>query len=491
MGSGPAAGLELTVEVCLTEGLAAEVGAVGRFVAAGHVDGEPLAVYLAGAGFTGGTGETVTLPGPDGGPAQILAGTGAAWPAGPAGLRAAAGCLARAAAGWRRVAMHVPAALPAGVPPGAAARAVTEGFVLGGYRFTRYQAAAAAAPGPQRLDLLLPGHPDLAGPVAAAHRAARAVAMARDLGNEPGGILTPAEFASRAETVAAACGLGCEVWDTERITVERLGGLLGVSRGSAQPPRLVKLEYRPDNPGARIAFVGKGVTFDSGGLNLKQSRMMLPMKTDMAGAAAVLAAMSALRDLACPVAVTGWLPLTDNMVGGDATRPGDVLRIRDGTTVEVRSTDAEGRLILADALVLAGEAGPDAIVDVATLTDAVSLAAGRRFAGLAGNHDGLAGQVQAAAELAGEAVWRLPPPGRARRSAIADLANAGDRYGQSVAAAAFLGEFVPAGTPWAHLDIAGPAVSEEDDGEWTAGATGVMVRTLIEFAAGYQSLPPG
>jgi leucyl aminopeptidase len=210
----------------------------------------------------------------------------------------------------------------------------------------------------------------------------------------------------------------------------------------------------------------------------------------MAGAAAVLGAMSALSELDCAVRVVGWLLLTDNMSGGDATRIGDVLRMRNGTTVEVINADAEGRLLLADGLALAAEDGPDAMVDVATLTDTVGMAVGRRVTGLAGNHAGWQAQVADAAAAAGEMVWPLPLDGVDRRrldSKIADLVNAPQyRYGQSALAALFLREFVPAGLPWAHLDIAGPAVCEEEEGVWVAGATGVGVRTLIELAGRYR-----
>jgi leucyl aminopeptidase len=218
--------------------------------------------------------------------------------------------------------------------------------------------------------------------------------------------------------------------------------------------------------------------------------MMLEMKIDMAGAAVVLGTMSTLRDLGCPARVVGWLPLTDNMGGGDATRIGDVLRARNGTTIEVHNADAEGRLILADGLALACESRPDALVDIATLTAAVSMAVGRRHAGLMGNHDGWLGQVRDAAARAGEAVWPLPMPDDLRPeldSKVADLVNvAGHQYGQTVLGALFLREFVAGGIPWAHLDIAGPAFSEKDDGEWAAGATGFGVRTLVELLGAYR-----
>jgi leucyl aminopeptidase len=398
-------------------------------------------------------------------------------------LRRAAAALARAACRFRTVAIMLPDTAT-GTDPDAAVRAVAEGFLLALYRFDRYKSTTDPVV-VQRLDVVTP---DRAGPaVAVARHVAAAVCLARDLGNEPGSALTPPVFAERVVEVADQRGLECDVWDEHRIEAEGLGGLLGVSRGSTQPPRLVTITYQPDHAEGHIALVGKGITFDSGGLTIKPNPQMLHMKIDMAGAAAVLGAMSALRELGCSTRVAGWLPMAENMSGGDAMRLGDVLRTRNGTTVEVRNADAEGRLILADALALAGESHPDAIVDLATLTGATALAVGRAYAGLAGNHDGWVNKVRAAAGRAGELVWPLPlthtEPGWLT-SRIADLVNVPDRKdGQSVAAALFLQQFVPSRIPWAHLDIEGPAYTDHDDGEHVAGATGFGVRTLLELLA--------
>ncbi|WP_117213700.1 leucyl aminopeptidase [Allorhizocola rhizosphaerae] len=435
-----------------------DVDVVGTVAAAPWDEPE----FLAAVGFSGKAGETVTLPGA---PMRVVVGEGDA--------RRMGAAFARAVKRHRSAAFVVPDGCPAGT--------FAEAFLLASYRFTKYK-SAAEEPALQRLDLVT--SQDAAG-VQRARVVAQAVALARDLVNEPGGVLTPDAFAQRAVDVAAAGGLACEVWDEERIAGERLGGLLGVARGSTQPPRLVRLAYRPASHEATIALVGKGITFDSGGLSMKPTNFMVDMKYDMAGAAAVLGAMSVLRDLACPTAATAWLPLTDNMSGGDATRLGDVLRTRNGITIEVRNADAEGRLILADALALAAEEAPDSIVDIATLTDAVPMVIGRRYGGLAGNDEAWVARVRAAAERAGELVWQMPLDGVERKmldSKVADVVNAtGQRYGQSAVAALFLKEFVPDGLPWAHLDIAGPAFADEDDGEWTAGGTGYGVRTLIEL----------
>jgi leucyl aminopeptidase len=273
------------------------------------------------------------------------------------------------------------------------------------------------------------------------------------------------------------------------------GGLLGVNRGSAQPPRFIELTYEPDasrSPSGHLALVGKGITFDSGGLSIKSADGMMTMKDDMAGAAAILGAMAALPVVVPRCRVSAFIPATDNMTGPDATRPGDVLTLYGGTTVEVLNTDAEGRLVLADALVRAGAAEPDAVVDLATLTGAVISALGSRIAGLMGNHPDWIEQVQAAADGAGERMWPLPLPDDYRKrldSDVADLRNIG-RVGDGGAlqAGLFLREFVPDDLPWAHVDLAGPAWSDGVEGEIVKGGTGFAVRTLVELARTFR--PP-
>jgi leucyl aminopeptidase len=323
-------------------------------------------------------------------------------------------------------------------------------------------------------------------------RLAAAVCLARDLINEPAGDLTPQRLAEVATEVADhEGGLTVTVLDEAAIIAERLGGLLGVAAGSTQPPRLIELVYEPADPVATVAIVGKGITFDSGGLSIKPADGMETMKTDMSGAAAVLAAMSTLPAFAPNVKVVAIIPASENMPGGSATKPGDVLRIRNGKTVEVLNTDAEGRLVLADALSLAVEAGVDAILDLATLTGACKVALGTRVAGLMGNHAGWMGQVQAAADAVGEPVWPLPLPDDYRKqidSEIADLKNIGSgRWAGALTAGLFLKEFVGS-VPWAHLDIAGPARSDDDDGYLTKGGTGFGVRTIVQTLMNFQPL---
>jgi leucyl aminopeptidase len=331
---------------------------------------------------------------------------------------------------------------------------------------------------------------------AAAERAsivADAVCFARDLVNTPGGTLTPQVFADLAAERATAAGLEVEVLDADGIAEAGLGGLLAVNQGSTQPPRMVKLTYTPDAEleptGDTLAFVGKGITFDSGGLSIKPADGMIGMKMDMGGAAAVIAAMCALPALGARTAAVSFTPMTDNMINGDAQRPGDVFTARGGTTVEVLNTDAEGRLILADALVLASEEQPTAIVDLATLTGACLVALGDRIAGLMSNDDEFRGRVVGAAAVAGERVWPLPLPADYRKlldSRVADISNISSaRFGGTLTAGLFLQEFVGDGIPWAHLDIAGPAYLDSPDGEQGPGGTGFGVRTLLQLTCGW------
>jgi leucyl aminopeptidase len=326
---------------------------------------------------------------------------------------------------------------------------------------------------------------------------AAAVCLARDLVNEPPSSMTPSSLARAAqEYVAGRPGVTLEVWDEDRIAAERLGGLLGVARGSAEPPRLLRAAYEPAEPievdgrVPHVVLVGKGITFDSGGLSLKSPDGMVTMKTDMSGAAAVLATISACGALGVRVRVTAISPVTENMPGGRATKPGDVLTIRNGRTIEVLNTDAEGRLVLADGLSLATEMQPDAVIDLATLTGACVVALGNSIAGVFGSDQALIERIQGASARAGESVWPLPLPDEYRShidSEIADMKNVG-KAGQAgaIAAAMLLAQFVE-GVAWAHLDIAGPARSDEDSGVIVRGGTGFGVRTLLALLEDYGS----
>jgi leucyl aminopeptidase len=472
----------------------AEALGVGAFATAkgpaldGDVDGAVDRAYLVSQGFEAKPGEVRTLPGANGGVVTVV-GLGARAEATAATYRRAGATLARAWSRQRSAATTLLDDLPDGVDAADAAQALAEGLLLGAYRFTAYK----ADPKPSVLSrvAVTGGGRRVATALERGRVVAGAVCVARDLVNEPGGTLTPVVFAERAAALCESSGVGLRILDEKAIRKERLGGLLGVNRGSEQPPRFLELTWVPEGARATLALVGKGVTFDSGGLSLKAGDAMVGMKGDMGGAAAVLAAMSVAPSVAPRTAARGYLPLTDNMTGGDATRVGDVLRIRNGKTVEVLNTDAEGRLILADALSVASEAKPDAIVDLATLTGACMIALGERTAGLMGNHRGLVDQVRAAADRAGEDVWPLPLPDHLRStldSEVADLRNiATTRYGGALVAGVFLREFVADGVPWAHLDIAGPSDSSDDDGgERRKGATGFGVRTLVELLATFR-----
>jgi leucyl aminopeptidase len=468
----------------------ADAEAVG-VVAGGEADAVDAATagFLASVGFEGKAGETAFVRTDDDRP-LVIVGLGPADEVDGTALRTAGAAVARATSRQRKVAVRLAGAANGMATPAVAAQALAEGFLLGGYRFTRYREDKKPAV-TDEVAVVLKGGAPVRAALDRAAVVADAVRLARDLVNEPGGRLTPRVFADAAKEVAERDGIAVTVLDEKAIKKEKLGGVLGVNRGSTEPPRLVRLDYTPTGrPRGRIAFVGKGITFDSGGLSLKTAEGMMEMKSDMGGGAAVLGAISAAAQLEAKVALTGFIPLTDNMPGPDATRVGDVLNIRNGKTVEVLNTDAEGRLILADGLSLASEEEPDAIVDVATLTGACMVALGRRVAGLMGNDDGWIEQVQAAADRAGEPCWPLPLPALYRKdldSTVADLKNiSGGRYGGALYAGLFLQEFVGEGIPWAHLDIAGPSWAEADDGELTPGGTGFGVRTLVELATGFR-----
>ncbi len=445
------------------------------------LDGGTLhAAACARVGFAGKAEQCAVLPGADGA-LEVLVGVGAGEP-GAETLRRAGAAICSAVPGAAEVGCVLPPSADA-----SAARALVEGVLLAGYRYTRYHTPEVV---PALSSLVLAAtDPDAARAGAAAGEAVAAgVVLARDLVNTPAADCTPSDVAARARALAEAEGLEFSVYDADAARREGLGGLLGVAAGSAQPPLLVRLAYRPEGASCRVALVGKGITFDSGGLSLKTAPSMETMKTDLGGAAAVLGALSACRRLDIAVEVVGFLPLTENMPGGRALKPGDVLRARNGKTIEVLNTDAEGRLVLADALSLAAEERPDAIVDLATLTGSCVVALGREIAGLFANDARLAAQVRAAGERAGEPNWPLPLPARYRRlldSEIADMRNVGTRDGGALLAGLVLQEFVGE-VPWAHLDIAGPARAEHSAGYLREGATGFGVRTLLELLAGYR-----
>jgi leucyl aminopeptidase len=456
--------------------------------------GTDLAAVAGPAGrFTGKLDDVVAVPGYGAlaAPAVLLVGVGPDAERTAETLRRAAAVAVAAAgkAATMAVALHraglpdSPGDHPGGPPEapgpaadGAALAAVAEGTALAAYRFQRHK--SAPDPDLAAATLLVDGDASLAAAEAVLRRAevaARATAAARDLVNEPASRINPATLAAEAARLARAAGLEHRVLAGPALRRGRFGAVLAVGGGSASGPRLVELRHRPANPRRHVALVGKGVTFDSGGIDLKRGAGMDGMKDDMAAAT-----------LELPTAVTAVLPLVENMPGGSAMRPGDIITARNGVTVEVTNTDAEGRLILADGLALAAEAEPDAILDLATLTGSVVYGLGLGCTGVFGNTPALTAEVLAAAARAGELACELPLIEDYRRfldSEVADLRNATNEPGDSVQAALFLREFV-AGTPWVHLDIAGPATAKEARYYQPKGASGWGVRTLLAFLEG-------
>ncbi|WP_030186317.1 leucyl aminopeptidase [Streptomyces violaceorubidus] len=501
----------LTLSTAAAPGLRADAivigvakGAGGPLVAPGAeavdkaYDGR-LAAVLETLGASGSEGEVTKLPAPSGFKAPVVVAVGlGAEPEKDAGfdpeaLRRAAGAAARALAGAKKAAFALPLA------EAADAGVVAEGVLLGAYSFDAYKESAKdtkdgkGAKGNGKAPLaeaaLLGGKPRDKAYKAAVERAA-AVAeelnRARDLVNTPPNDLNPEAFAAVAQTAAKEHGIKVQVLDEKALVKGGYGGILGVGAGSASGPRLVKLSYTSPKAKKSLAFVGKGITYDSGGISLKPAGHNETMKCDMAGAAAVFAAVVAAARLGLEVNVTGWLALAENMPSGSATRPGDVLRMYSGKTVEVLNTDAEGRLVLADALWAASQDKPDAIIDVATLTGAMMLALGSRTYGIMANDDAFRSAVHEAAEESGEPAWPMPLPEHLRKgmdSPTADIANMGERMGGGLVAGLFLREFVGEGITWAHLDIAGPAFNEGAPFGYTPkGGTGTAVRTLVRVA---------
>ncbi|MBL3807123.1 leucyl aminopeptidase [Streptomyces sp. SID8455] len=457
-----------------------------------------LATVLETLGATGAEGETTKLP-VSGlkAPLVLAVGLGTApedgEEYGTEALRRAAGNAARALNGTGKAGFALPLASTEAVA------AVAEGALLGAYAFTAYKSDDAeagkgakkkgAGKGPLgEVALLGVKARDKAAKAAAERATALAEEMnrARDLVNTPPNDLYPESFAAVAAAAGKEHGVKVQVIDDKALLKGGFGGLIGVGQGAAHGPRLVKLAYTHPKAEKSLAYVGKGITYDSGGISLKPAGHNETMKCDMAGAAAVFAAVITAARLGLKANVTGWLALAENMPSGTATRPGDVLRMYGGKTVEVLNTDAEGRLVLADAITKASEDEPDAIVDVATLTGAMVVALGNRTFGVMGNDDAFRTAVHELAEEAGEPAWPMPFPEELRKgldSSVADMANVGGRMGGGMAAGVFLNEFVGEGITWAHLDIAGPAFNEAGPFGYTPkGATGSAIRTLVSLA---------
>jgi leucyl aminopeptidase len=475
---------------CVVVGVVRDRGRVVLAPGAAEVSecfGPALPAVLERFGASGDRGHVVRLPAPEGSSADLIVAVGLG--EAPGGgryddevLRRAAGEAVRSLAGTEAATLALPISSVEDVA------AVGLGGLLGAYSFDTYRNREPGRTSLARLAVRVDR--ELYSEACLALRRAMVVAeeihRCRDLVNTPANDLYPDSFAGLVREAGAEHGLAVDVLDEAALAQGSYGGLVGVGKGSACPPRLVRVGHTHPEATTTLAFVGKGITYDSGGISLKPVGFNEIMKRDMAGAAAVFAAVLAVARLGLRVDVVGWLALAENMPSGSATRPGDVLRMYDGSTVEVVNTDAEGRLVLADALARAAEDRPAAIVDVATLTAATRLGLGNYTFGVMANDDAFGHRIVDAAGRDGEQAWRMPLPADLRpslSSTVADVANTGERMGGGLVAGLFLERFVPSGVPWAHLDIAGPAFHEGEPYGYTPhGGTGSAVRTLVNLA---------
>ena len=454
-----------------------------------QVDSTALLSTLNAMGATGKNDEVIKLPGKS---SKLIVFTGLGKIESnynPEVLRRAAGAAARELSGNKSASFSLPHKSVVELA------AIAEGAALGSYSFTDFLGnSKKEQKDPLSIVNVLTKFTDTAQAKSAARRAeiiAEQTFLVRDLINTPPSHLTPDSFCLQIKKIASKYGVKVEVINDAALKKGGYGGIIGVGQGSANPPRLLRVSYSPAKAKKRYAFVGKGITFDTGGLALKPAAGMEAMKADMSGAAAVVASVFAIAQLKLPISVDAWAPLAENMVSDTATRPSDVITIYGGKTVEVLNPDAEGRLVLADALVKAAEVGKksgglDGIIDVATLTGAQVVALGSRTSAVMTNDENFSGQFLTAANISGEAFWPMPLPIELRASLdspIADLANIGDRMGGMLVAGLFLKEFIDPQTPWLHLDIAGPAFNEKSAHGYTpVGGTGIALRSLICLA---------
>jgi leucyl aminopeptidase len=456
---------------------------------ASQIDTTSLLATLTAMGATGKADEIIKLPGKT---SRLIVFTGLGdieSSIEPERLRRAAGAAARELVGNKSACFALPNKSVVEIS------AIAEGAALGCYSFTEFRGKSKDdQKAPLTQVSVITKFADTSQAKAAAKRAeiiAEQTFLVRDLINTPPSHLTPNTFSLKIKKLASKYGVKVEVLNEAALRKGGYGGIIGVGQGSSNPPALIHLSYKPTKAKKRFAFIGKGITFDTGGLALKPANGMEAMKADMSGAAAVMAAVFAIAQLKLPIAIDGWAPLAENMVSDTATRPSDVITIYGGKTVEVLNPDAEGRLVLADALVRAAEVGKkagglDAIIDVATLTGAQVVALGTRTSAVMTNDDELCNQFLSATSISGELFWPMPLPIELRASLdspIADIANIGDRMGGMLVAGLFLKEFVDPNTPWLHLDIAGPAFNTADPHGYTpVGGTGIALRSLVCLA---------
>lgn len=481
-----------SVEISTVRSVPKSASAIGYAVATKGPVARQLGMNraaLSANGFDGKVGQTLVVPSNDG--LAIAVGTGAPDDLDATALRSAAAAFARRAAKHADLATTL--ADVDGVDAHDAAQAVVEGVLLGSYRYVGLKTDADVGSKLTSLAIVA-GAKRAKGAengAAAGKTIAGAAAFARELANTPPTYLNAKDIADKAVALGKGSGLIVEVFNKDDLLAMGCGGMIGVNRGSTEPPRMVKLTYSPRNAKGHLAMVGKGVMYDSGGISIKGGDAFhQAMKMDMSGAAAVLAAMSSLKSLGCKTKVTAWLMCTDNMPSGSALKLGDVLTMRNGKTVEVLNTDAEGRLVLADGLSLAVEEGVDAIVDIATLTGAVLGALGPDIAGLLGTDQAFVDKVKASSERVDEPTWQLPLERKRYRKLLdtpyADMKNIGGPYAGTITATIFLTEFT-GDVPYAHLDIAGPMKIDADNGIYSKGASGFGTRTLIDLACNFGS----
>ncbi|MCU1392405.1 MAG: leucyl aminopeptidase [Ilumatobacteraceae bacterium] len=486
--------MSLTIEVVRSAPAASD--AVG--VPVGSTGAVPKSIgltraALAANGFEGSAGQTLVIPSATG-PTVIAIGIGKPAELTANGLRSAAASFARAAGKRARLATTL--ADLDGVDAVVAGQAVVEGVTLANYRFVGLKNDKTGSPATSLALIAKSGRS--AGVQTGADRGvatAGAATLARDLANTPPAYMTARILADKAVEIATSAGIGVEVFNKDQLKAMGCGGIVGVNAGSVEPPRMVRLTYTPPKSAGKatghVVLVGKGVTYDSGGISLKPSDPShASMKMDMSGAAAVLATLGALPALGCTTAVTGYLMCTDNMPSGSALKLGDVLTMRNGKTVEIHNTDAEGRLILADGLSLGAESKPDAMVDICTLTGAVIGALGDRMAGVLGNNQAWVDQVRASGAQVDEPTWQLPLAKEYRKlldSHVADMRNIGGPMAGTITASLFLNEFT-ANVPWAHIDMAGTMKMDGDDGWLAKGATGYGTRLMIDLVTNFKPL---
>ncbi|HWL50548.1 MAG TPA: leucyl aminopeptidase [Acidimicrobiia bacterium] len=486
----PAPSLQSSASVTVSTKAVTDAPVVGYLVAQdGDVPGDQglSAAALEAAGFEGKVGQTIVLPSADG-PMTVLVGVGELGELDSDKLRDAGAAFARATQRQGELALTL--GETGSVASDIAGQVLVEGALLARYRYDVLKGKPTVEPITE-LVLVVDGRRSAAVRRGAARGVitAEATNVARDLANTPPALLTALDMAELATRLGKKRGLDVEIFDKKALIELGCGGLLGVNAGSAEEPRMIRLTYRPAGSRAHLTFVGKGIMYDAGGMALKPADdVHATMKNDMSGAGAILAAMAQLEALGCKTAVTGYLMCTDNRPSDTSIAMGDVLTVYGGKTVEVMNTDAEGRLVMADALVIATEDETNAIVDIATLTGAAMRALGTQVAGLIGNSAELVAQVEEAAVVTGESVWELPLERRYRgdlNSDIADIKNLGGANAGAITAALFLDEFV-AGKPWAHIDIAGTAQNDRDTSWRPPGCTGFGARLLVELALNFK-----